>query len=157
VRPRNSSISRGLAAHHAGDHERQPRGIEPVRQVAARAGPHRREELLLLDPAREDDAENSGDPADDLGDRAESASGGIEVEQADVGPVAHGRRHGRLAVGRLRAHRVVLEGQPKTHPRRHVIRSDQHSRLLRRVDHHAQAAPATTIRECESSWQTITS
>src|SRR5438874_2365336 len=107
-RPRNGR----LAAHQAADHVRQPRRVDALGEISDRSRAHRCDELFLVDAAGHHDDRRARNLRDDLGGGANGAPRRVEVDDADVGLLAEGRRDGAVGVAGLGAVRRAGERMP---------------------------------------------
>ncbi len=156
--PRHEPAWHGrLATKSAPDDVRQARRIEVLCHIAARACAHGCHELLLVEPARQEDHGGRRDPRGDLVHHPEPLAVEVEAQEADVGTVPHSRVHGRLCVGRLGAACLRLERQTESDTRGQPLSRDEHmcSPSRRRIAHAgANSEPAdlpTTICPCACS------
>jgi hypothetical protein len=150
---------RGLTAESPAHDVREARGIEALAQVAARAGTYGGHELVLVEPAGEQDDGGRRNSGDDLVQRLQPLARGIEAQQADVGTITHSRVHGRPGVRGFAAACLRLERQAEPDARRQALRRDEDVRapLGSRGAHElvTSTGPPTTIAACEFSSQTI--
>ena len=92
---------RRVALDDVEQREREPLGVDVLQQVAGRAGADRVEEVVVL--ARDGQHHHSRlrQACGDLPGRGDAAAGHADVEQADLGQMAHRRVDGRRRVGHV--------------------------------------------------------
>jgi DNA-binding NarL/FixJ family response regulator len=131
--PRNHRLATGGSPDNCG----KSRQVELVRQISARPRPHCCKKLSFLrvpgqhdyDGARDFRNERADDPQTDLR---------IEIQEADIRPMAENVGDQALLVGNLEALGLRLQSQPKAHPRGSIVGRDEDSRPSRRLSKRAQ-------------------